>query len=1468
MKQKVLTVTLVVLIIFMGVPLDFAVKYKTASVVEVTGMVSILKAGGEKAFTPEVNTKLEHGDRIITGKGASISLQIDSDKYIKVGEKTYMSLSELMSEAESGGDSTNIQLFTGKVWASLSKPLGGDDSFEIETPTAVMGAKGTKFYVKYMISPTPEQKEKSSTELVVLEGKVSMKTQVSKQGEGDVSPSTQDVELLANANETLLLDPELVQGISDEITSRIDAGETIDQINIQEVVSKVGKAKQIEVKDLDLFVLEIVADEPESYDPALTNGLDQLIEQKKQELPPEEGPDEGINKIIYDQISDADGAKTPATPETPKVPETPATPTNPSKDDDEDETEALEVTKVEVVDAVSDDGIADHIVMTFNQDVRDSTYVASSGAYIESGGMLGTIDTSKISNDKISGVTDVSNDSVLVFNLNTSGKSINTIPLGSFNVPHSGMIQSKTGISLGTVSNLITIDKIAPVVIGAMVSFEGAAEDKYIKLVYSEPVYDISSDLWHNIRIAASEEMLYSDAQAIGYEMTSSSAVYVEAQKLDYSTVNYLKNAALDGHEDIRLKMNSEVPAYVSDAGGNQRLLQKNISLLGVAMDTQKAMVSDVTVQTLTPNTDYLFTVKLDDYLPTEQMQTLIETPQSFLKGSFSNATAEFTDIRYVYDSTDQININFHVKVQSDTLSAGDVVTIDYSYLKDLFDYPVTDYFDSEEQTTRTYYYDSTGDTWTMDAPPSSDFYATSAATIDVDGDGLVDHLQVTFNNPVDDSTFIAENGIALQSDNLLDPVDDTQIITNLTGAYTDTPDDAIVYLKLDHSTSSISYNTDGMGILTIPAGTIKNLVGALNDATQGMRTVDHAAPVIVAAGYAFEGSRDDKSIKLVTSEAFTSTSFETPDFRIFNNDTSSYTDAYPIAFGKMDKHQGEHGNEMKMSGLDYDTVKRMMQYVDADENTFLYFNDGLTIADVSGNQTVLTGKNIVLHGSVSDSSKTMIKSVKLKEQPLNQYVITLVLDDYLDDSSATNYMVNLEHAAKYMGSNNSMTVGGYSYDYGVSADVTLSFVVQMMEPLTTKDRLSINIEGLYDYNGLQTGVISGDPDRTQFDIAYDSDWTIDLSSLDILEVNTMDSDGNGKIDLIEVVFDKAVNDESFVDVGAVLNSSLISPGTVDMSQIASPSGIDYPNDTKIYFSVTEGEVVNTAAEGTLDLTSAGMFESIYAHKLPALNSIEVKDKAGPVFVDSVIDLSLPFDEKFIALKFSEPLNESDTVDVSKLKLMSSGCYASGPVDLYGTTSVLGDQIFIKPLELGNVETSAPSFISKLSKYLYKYDMLTSGDARIRLDSGFAISSAKGENYVLPYEYTYPYDGPLSSEIKRINDTSKVSSITSVTSGSSVIVTLTYDDYVESWNHFSSAYKPATTNVYASNFGIMSQKIGSDHKSLELELCSMPQNGDIIIIQDVRNITNSYGDDAHTAPIYAESLGIIFDGTEWQKAPY
>lgn len=278
--RRCLILLISVMMIIVNVPTSNGLSYKKATVVEVDGMVSILKSGGEKMYSPKVTDMLEHGDRVITGKKSTIAMQVDSDKYIKVGEKTYISLSELMSEAETGGDATNVKLFTGQVWASISSKLSAEDSFEIETPTAVMGAKGTKYLVSYVGDESDHSDENSTSKLYVFEGIVSARIQLYGQFDTDSMEDQLTVDLRITPNKSISIDYKTIHDIVISVENSINSGLKITDINIQSLVEEMGAITPVKNTDLDLFMLEIIKASPGDFDPSLLEDIDYIIEQK------------------------------------------------------------------------------------------------------------------------------------------------------------------------------------------------------------------------------------------------------------------------------------------------------------------------------------------------------------------------------------------------------------------------------------------------------------------------------------------------------------------------------------------------------------------------------------------------------------------------------------------------------------------------------------------------------------------------------------------------------------------------------------------------------------------------------------------------------------------------------------------------------------------------------------------------------------------------------------------------------------------------------------------------------------------------------------------------------------------------------------------------------------------------------------------------------------------------------------
>ncbi|OEF96860.1 FecR domain-containing protein [Desulfuribacillus alkaliarsenatis] len=118
-----------------------------ARVISIDGDVQVMRGGGDKPFSAFVNMRLMEGDRIITGRGASARVEIDNERTITLSENTRIYLSELRGVSDT--QQSSIALQAGGVASSVKSAVTSSSRFEIRTPTAVMGVRGTEFFTSY-----------------------------------------------------------------------------------------------------------------------------------------------------------------------------------------------------------------------------------------------------------------------------------------------------------------------------------------------------------------------------------------------------------------------------------------------------------------------------------------------------------------------------------------------------------------------------------------------------------------------------------------------------------------------------------------------------------------------------------------------------------------------------------------------------------------------------------------------------------------------------------------------------------------------------------------------------------------------------------------------------------------------------------------------------------------------------------------------------------------------------------------------------------------------------------------------------------------------------------------------------------------------------------------------------------------------------------------------------------------------
>ena len=196
----------------------FAAVTRVAVVTEIEGTVKVKKSGGTKSFNAFKNMSLNEGDAITTGKGASIVLELASSKAeqdeITIGENSQINFSKLQDK---GGTKAKMNVWAGSLWVKVKSISNADDSFEVETPTAIMGVRGTNFFQS--VDPVTGR-----TGLIVASGVVRAKTVVPGNSENDT-----------NAERTVNVYP--AQQITlDQGTSPKDLKAQIEVVDINQII--------------------------------------------------------------------------------------------------------------------------------------------------------------------------------------------------------------------------------------------------------------------------------------------------------------------------------------------------------------------------------------------------------------------------------------------------------------------------------------------------------------------------------------------------------------------------------------------------------------------------------------------------------------------------------------------------------------------------------------------------------------------------------------------------------------------------------------------------------------------------------------------------------------------------------------------------------------------------------------------------------------------------------------------------------------------------------------------------------------------------------------------------------------------------------------------------------------------------------------------------------------------------------
>ncbi|WP_102344797.1 FecR domain-containing protein [Bacillus sp. Marseille-P3661] len=197
---------------------------------DVKGKVYMKKGGGKKEFGVKDGFSLSQGDTVRTGVKSSTNIVYDDGSKSTIGPTSKVVISKLKNDESS--KKTKIKMLSGKIWNSIQSLTNANDEYEIETPTSVMGVRGTLF----LVTTSPLD---NSTKVVVLDGEVGA-SRSSEQNDYDNSNPEQVISI----NETM------------DITSAQEPMAEVQTLNAAEFVQEVEVEILVEVIQDVLTVAE------------------------------------------------------------------------------------------------------------------------------------------------------------------------------------------------------------------------------------------------------------------------------------------------------------------------------------------------------------------------------------------------------------------------------------------------------------------------------------------------------------------------------------------------------------------------------------------------------------------------------------------------------------------------------------------------------------------------------------------------------------------------------------------------------------------------------------------------------------------------------------------------------------------------------------------------------------------------------------------------------------------------------------------------------------------------------------------------------------------------------------------------------------------------------------------------------------------------------------------------------------
>ena len=131
----------------------------------VKGSVKVISGKDKSTNIAKVGSKVFSGDTVVTEKDSRAKIVMADRNVLQLSPDTKFEITNYKTSEVESERTAQLALMQGKVRAQVEQKYGEKNKFEMRTPTAVAGVRGTQYVVQY--NPTT-----AMTSIMVMSGKV------------------------------------------------------------------------------------------------------------------------------------------------------------------------------------------------------------------------------------------------------------------------------------------------------------------------------------------------------------------------------------------------------------------------------------------------------------------------------------------------------------------------------------------------------------------------------------------------------------------------------------------------------------------------------------------------------------------------------------------------------------------------------------------------------------------------------------------------------------------------------------------------------------------------------------------------------------------------------------------------------------------------------------------------------------------------------------------------------------------------------------------------------------------------------------------------------------------------------------------------------------------------------------------------------------------------------------------------